>query len=206
MFRTYSAKEKRNVSEERIDNVGGGNGHGRDTRNCADRSPPRQDVAVQAFGSFVTTTQNGIDNKATNSGGLLATTVFSSYHGVEADYGYSLNTQKYVSTSGVTGVNTNSHEISGAYVFRMPLRKITPFALAGAGALAFNPKNDLGASIQTRASFIYGAGTDINFDGPHLPARRVPRLCLQVPHIRFGGSLRHGPRHASCGTFDWFRL
>jgi len=78
------------------------------------------------------------------------------HHGVEADCGYSLNTQKYVSTSGVTGVNTNSHEISGAYVFCMPLLKITPFALAGAGALVFDPKNYLGASIQTRASFMRG--------------------------------------------------
>ena len=35
--------------------------------------PGRQEVTVQAFGSFVsTTTQNGIDNTATNSGGVLA--------------------------------------------------------------------------------------------------------------------------------------
>jgi len=125
----------------------------------------RQDVAVQAFGSAVTTTtQNGIDNKATKSGGVLASYrfFFSTHHGVEANYGYSLDTQKYVSSSGVTGVNTNSHEISSAYVFRMPTRKITPFALAGAGALVFDPKNYLGASTETRASFIYGAGADIN--------------------------------------------
>jgi hypothetical protein len=33
----------------------------------------RQDVAVQALGSFVSTTiQNGIDNSASNSGGVLA--------------------------------------------------------------------------------------------------------------------------------------
>src|SRR5215471_18135408 len=45
----------------------------------------RQDVAVQAFGSFVTTsTHNGIDNSATNSGGVLATYryFFSTHHGV----------------------------------------------------------------------------------------------------------------------------
>lgn len=35
--------------------------------------PARQDVAVQAFGSFTTTTvQNGVDNSTTNSGGVLA--------------------------------------------------------------------------------------------------------------------------------------
>jgi len=121
----------------------------------------RQDVAVQAFGNFVTgTTHNGVDNSATNSGGVLATYrfFFSKHSGIEANYGYSLNTQNY----GGLGVKTNSHEVSGAYVFRMPFGKVTPFALAGAGALVFNPKDFAGASTQTRAAFVYGGGADIN--------------------------------------------
>lgn len=125
----------------------------------------RQDVAVQAFGSFVkTTTQNGIDNSATNSGGVLASYrfFFSEHHGVEANYGYALNTQSYASPAGSAGVRTNSHEISGTYVFRLPFRNVTPFALAGVGALVFDPTNFAGASTQTRAGFVYGAGADIN--------------------------------------------
>jgi outer membrane immunogenic protein len=125
----------------------------------------RQEVAVQALGSFVSsTTQNGIQNKATNTGGVLASYryFFSKHHGIEANYGYTLNTQKYVSSAGLVGVNTNSHEVSGAYVFRMPLRNVTPFALAGAGALVFDPKDFMGASTQTRAAFVYGAGADFN--------------------------------------------
>jgi opacity protein-like surface antigen len=125
----------------------------------------RQNAAVQAFGSFVaTTTQNGVDNQASNSGGVLASYryFFSQHHGVEANYGYSLNTQKYLSGTGLTGVNTNSHEVSGAYVFRMPMRHVTPFALAGVGALVFDPKNFTGASAQTRAAFVYGAGADVD--------------------------------------------
>lgn len=123
--------------------------------------PGRQDVAVQASGSFVSsTTHNGVDNNATNSGGVLATYrfFFSKHHGVEANYGYALNTQSY----GALGVKTNSHEVSGAYVFRMPFGKVTPFALAGAGALVFNPKDFRGAGTQTRAAFVYGVGADIN--------------------------------------------
>jgi opacity protein-like surface antigen len=125
----------------------------------------RQDVAVQAFGSFVTTTtHNGIDNSATESGGVLATYryFFSTHHGVEANYGYALNTQNYSSPAGILGVKTNSHEVSGAYVFRMPFARVTPFALAGVGALVFDPKDFIGASAQTRAAFVYGAGADIN--------------------------------------------
>jgi opacity protein-like surface antigen len=125
----------------------------------------RQDVAVQASGSFVkNTTQDGIENKATKSGGVLASYrfFFSKHHGVEANYGYSLNTQKYLSATGATGVNTNSHEISGAYVFRAPMGKFTPFALGGVGALVFDPKDYRGASNQTRAAFVYGAGVDFS--------------------------------------------
>ena len=127
--------------------------------------PGRQDVTVQAFGSFVTsTTHNGTDNTATNSGGVLATYryFFSKHHGVEADYGYALNTQNYASANGTVGVESRNHEISGAYVFRMPMHKVTPFALAGVSALIFDPKNFAGASSQTRAGFVYGAGADVN--------------------------------------------
>jgi len=123
------------------------------------------EVAVQAFGSFVTgTTQNGIDNNATHSGGVLGSYryFFSTHHGVEANYGYSLNTQSYTSAAGAIGVKSYSHEVSGAYVFRVPLRKVTPFALAGAGALIFDPKDFAGANSQVRAAFVYGAGADFN--------------------------------------------
>ena len=127
--------------------------------------PGRQDAAVQAFGSFVAgTTQNGIKNSASDSGGVLATYrfFFSKHHGVEADYGYALNTQNYSTPAGAAGVKTHSHEISGAYVFRLPMRKVTPFALAGVSALVFDPDNFAGASSQTRAGFVYGAGADLN--------------------------------------------
>jgi opacity protein-like surface antigen len=129
-------------------------------------NPGANEVSAQAFGSFVTgTTQNGVENKATHSGGVLGTYrhFFTRHHGVEANYGYALNTQNYVSSTGTTGVSTYSHEISGAYVFRVPLRNITPFALAGVGALVFDPKDFAGATSQTRAGFVYGAGADINF-------------------------------------------
>lgn len=125
----------------------------------------RQDVAVQAFESFVeTTTHNGSDNSATDSGGVLTSYrfFFSKHHGVEANYGYSRNTQSYASAAGSLGVKTNSHEISGAYVFRVPFGKVTPFALAGMGALVFDPRNFSGASTQTRAAFVYGGGADFS--------------------------------------------
>jgi opacity protein-like surface antigen len=132
-------------------------------------NPGKNEASVQAFGSFVkSTTNNGIENKATNSGGVLASYryFFNTHHGVEANYGYALNTQSYGFNNGPFGVNTHSHEASAAYVFRMPMRNVTPFVLAGAGGLIFDPKDFAGASSQARAAFVYGGGADLNF-GQH---------------------------------------
>jgi opacity protein-like surface antigen len=121
----------------------------------------KNDAAVQAFGSFVkSTSQNGIDQSATNSGGVLASYrfFFNNHNGVEVNYGYSLNTQNY---TGV-GVTSYSHEASAAYIFRLPQRRWALFLLAGTGALVFEPKDFASANTQARATGIYGAGADIN--------------------------------------------
>ena len=77
-------------------------------------NPEKNEVSVQAFGSFVkSTTDNGIENKATNSGGVLGS------------YRY-------------------SREISAAYVFRLPMRKFTPFVLAGADRITHRAEPSLG--------------------------------------------------------------
>jgi len=125
----------------------------------------KNEVSVQAFGSFMkSTTDNGVQNSATKSGGVLGSYryFFNAHSGVEANYGYALNTQSYLSSGASLSVKNYSHEVSGAYVFRMPMRRLTPFVLAGAGALVFDPKDFQGADSQTRAAFIYGGGADFN--------------------------------------------
>ena len=127
--------------------------------------PGKNEVSVQALGSFVkSTTSDGIRNSPTNSGGVLVNyrRFFNVHNGVEVNYGYALNTQTFLSPSGESGVKTNSHEVSGAYVFRLPLKRFTPFVLAGVGALLFDPKDFQGSSSQTRAAFVYGGGADFN--------------------------------------------
>jgi outer membrane immunogenic protein len=126
----------------------------------------KNEVSVQALGSFVkSTTSDGVRNSATRSGGVLIDYrhFFNVHNGVEVNYGYALNTENFLSSSNESGVRTNSHEVSGAYVFRLPLKRFTPFVLAGAGALIFDPKDFQGASSQTRAAFLYGGGVDFNF-------------------------------------------
>ncbi len=128
-------------------------------------SRPRQDVSVQALGSFVkSTTQNGIESKADKTAGVLGTYryFFSKHQGVEANYAYTQNTENFGLPGSPVGVKTHSHEVSGVYVFRIPMGRITPFMLGGAGALIFDPNKVAGAARQTRAAGVYGGGADIN--------------------------------------------
>jgi outer membrane immunogenic protein len=125
----------------------------------------RSEASVQAFGSFVkTTTENGIQQGATNSGGVLASYrfFFSNSHGVEVNYGYSLNTQSYGLASGPLGVKANQHEVTAAYVYKHPLRHFTPFVETGVGGLVFDPSDAPGATTQARAAFVYGGGADFS--------------------------------------------
>jgi outer membrane immunogenic protein len=125
----------------------------------------RSEVSVQAFGSFVkSTTDNGIQQSATDSGGVLANYrfFFSNNNGVEVNYGYSLNTQSYNLAAGPLGVKAHQHEVTAAYVYRHPLRHFTPFVEAGVGGLVFDPKDAPAASTQARAAFVYGGGADFS--------------------------------------------
>ena len=125
----------------------------------------RSEAAVQAFGSFVkSTTDNGVQQGATNSGGVLASYryFFSNSHGVELNYGYSLNTQTYGLVSGPLGVKSNQHEVTAAYVYRHALPHFTPFLETGVGGLVFDPTDAPGASTQARAAFVYGGGADLS--------------------------------------------
>jgi opacity protein-like surface antigen len=126
----------------------------------------RSEVSAQFFGTFVhSTNSNGVQESTSDSGGILATYrfFFSKHHGVEANYGYSRSTTTYNLPLGQAGVRSSQHEWTGAYVFRIPMRRVTAFFEAGAGGLTFVPNdNTVGASNQTRAAFIYGGGADIN--------------------------------------------
>ncbi len=129
----------------------------------------RSEVTAQGTGNFVmSTTHDGITEKANNTGGVLADyrLYFNRYNGVELNYGYTQNTEKY----GASGVKTNSNEISGAYVFRVPMKRWSPFVLAGVSGMIFDPKNFTGASTQTRPAFLYGGGADFNLSS-HLFVR-----------------------------------
>lgn len=128
-----------------------------------EESTRSQDVTVQGTGSFLTSTgKDGAQQGASNGGGFLASYrfFFDQHSGVELSYGFENDTQIYGTSGSLVGVGTRSHEASAAYVLRFKHKWITPFALAGTGALIFEGK-DFAAGTQARAAFVYGAGADI---------------------------------------------
>lgn len=123
----------------------------------------KSEVSVQAFGSFVkTTNSNGVQQSDTNSGGVLANYrfFFTENQGVEVNYGYSRNTQTYGVVAGLLDTKTDQHEATAAYVYRRRYHNVSPFVEAGVGAIVFDPTNAFTGAAQARAAYLYGAGVD----------------------------------------------
>jgi outer membrane immunogenic protein len=126
----------------------------------------KNEASVQFFGTFFSsTTSQGVQQTATDSGGVLASYryFFNDFNGVEVNYGFAPGTQKYLYFPGFyASVRANSNEATAAYVFRYPKRRLVPFALLGTGALIFDPRS-APPTTQARAAFVYGAGIDVEF-------------------------------------------
>ena len=138
---------------------------------------------------------NGITDHTTRSGGLLAGYTFNlnRWTAVESDYGYSRNTQTYSGLFGTSALQADVHELMGVFVLRIPagVRKVRPYALAGAGALRFDPTSNLGntpgALAQSKGIFVYGGG--VNFDvARHMGVRAEYRgLLAKAPDFNLTG-------------------
>ena len=133
----------------------------------------RSEVSLQGTGMFTKdSNESSLSHGATDSGGFLAGYRFNinKWAAAEANYGYSRNSQKYLSSvagggTALTSIPTNVHEVSGSFVFKVPTKfeRLHPFASAGAGALIFDPRETgiaSGLNTQTKAAFIYGGCLD----------------------------------------------
>ena len=127
-------------------------------------------VTVQATGLIAMKSTNQVpSNDVTKTGGLLVgySYQFSRWAGVEGNYGYTRNTQHYDGSGVPSSLQTDFHEVTGSFVAHIPLsaRHVRPYALVGAGALVFDPTNNVvvsGAARQTKAAFVYGGGANID--------------------------------------------
>ncbi len=126
----------------------------------------RSEATVQAFGSFVkTTTQDGIQQGATNSGGVLGSLSFLLFEQQWRRSELRLFTQHadlWIAGRTSGSIGQTSMKQLAAYVYRHALRGFTPFVEGGVGGLVFNPTDAPGASTQARAAFVYGGGADFN--------------------------------------------
>src|SRR5271166_4950316 len=130
----------------------------------------RNEVTVQGSGFFnKETTDGGITNKATNSGGVMAGYRFNlkNWLAVEGDYDYFRNSQKFWSSSGTAFIPMNVYAATGTAIVKLPSFKVpafkvvSPFALAGGGAMFFDPREGSVSNEQTRGAFLYGGGFDV---------------------------------------------
>src|SRR5271157_6397905 len=129
----------------------------------------KNELTVQGSGFFQKqTTNGGITNEPSNSGGVMAGYRFNlkSWLAVEGDYDYFRNHESFSGSSGTTFIPMNVHAATGTAIvklpsFKMPAVKIvSPFVLAGGGAMFFDPRGG-SVSEQTRGAFVYGGGVDV---------------------------------------------
>ncbi len=133
----------------------------------------RQEVSIQGTGFFTKDSNgNGVNQHATDTGGLLVSYRyhFNRWLAADASYGYDRNTQQSASSTGRRNLESNLHQATGTLVVTVPhsILKVNPYVLAGAGALVFDPTGKgggfvPGAQYQARAAFVYGGGVDYNF-------------------------------------------
>jgi len=130
----------------------------------------RNEVSVQATGFFSKDSNGqGISNKTTQSGGLLAGYRYriNRWFSAETDYGYNRSTEQYFTLGSASRIQADVHSVTGDLVVNLPFRfhKLLPYVLGGGGALIFRPTNNSGgflpgADTQAKGAFVYGGGAD----------------------------------------------
>jgi opacity protein-like surface antigen len=129
----------------------------------------RNEVTLQGSGFFQKqTTNGGITNQSTNSGGVMVGYRFNlkKWLAAEGDYDYFRNHENLLSGASASFIPTNVHAATGAAIIKLPSFKVpaakivSPFVLGGGGAMFFDPRTG-SASEQTRGAFVYGGGLDV---------------------------------------------
>jgi outer membrane immunogenic protein len=155
----------------------------------------RSEISVQGTGFFTKDTDgNGIQQHATDTGEFLLgyRYNFNRWLAAEANYGYDRNTQFYFGGSPAH-VQADINQITGSAVVKLPsFARLQPYALAGAGALVFDPTGNFGgtfagATLETKATLVYGVGAQYAFTR-HFSLRAEYRgLVYKAPSFNLAG-------------------
>jgi hypothetical protein len=128
----------------------------------------RHQVSVQAGAEFTrkVTDSSGITYKPTSSGvGLIGYRFnINRWLGVEGDYDFFRNSQKFITSGSSISLKTNVNIATGSAVINLPnplTKRMKSYALVGGGAMLFNLRGTDFTSGQTRNVIVFGGGVDI---------------------------------------------
>ena len=135
--------------------------------------------AVNIFGQFSGTSNgNGVQDKPTDSLGVLATARQSLHPwlGWEINYGYTRYSDRYSTAVFPISVQSNMHEVTGAYLVqgpKFPILGLQPFGAVGVGGIIFLPTTVGGQKYnqQWRVPFLYEVGVNYPLLTSHLGLR-----------------------------------
>jgi opacity protein-like surface antigen len=145
----------------------------------------RSDISVQGTGFFTKDSNGqGVRQQGTQAGGVLGAYRYhiNRWVSVEAAYGWNRNSQLFTTPGGFDRVQADVHQATGSLVLNLPTPRrfrMSPYVLAGGGALVFDPTNSgggfLGADRQTVGAFVYGGGADF-------PVPMIRRVALRLEY------------------------
>jgi opacity protein-like surface antigen len=146
-----------------------------------DTSQGKHEVTIQGSG-FITkeTTNNGITNDPTNSGGFLVGYRYNlnRWFSFEGDFDYFRNSQKYGGSASLSMIKTNVYSGTGSLVVKLSSSNyVKPYALVGGGVMVFDPRDTSTVSTQARSVLAYGGGIDMP-------------LSSRFSHVAFRGEYR----------------
>jgi len=131
------------------------------------RYMPRHQITLQGSANFTRkVTDSGITFKPTSSGGGLVGYRFNitRWLGVEGEYDFFRNTQKFITSSSSTALRTNVHAATGEAVVNIPnplTKRMSSYAFVGGGALLYDPCDTKLIDGQIRNVIVFGGGLDI---------------------------------------------
>ena len=126
----------------------------------------RQDISISATGVFPPfITGNDVQQTGTKGlGGLVGYRfMLTPRSGLEVNYQYAQNAQKYYTSFNNLRVHERMQEFSGAYVLNQTFKSWNPFLEAGPAAFMFSALDDASTTIidaknQTILGAMYGGG------------------------------------------------
>jgi Outer membrane protein beta-barrel domain len=123
-------------------------------------------ITLQGSGLFaMSVTDSGVTYKPTSTAGVMTgyRFYFTRWVGVEGDYDYFRNAQKYSLSNTSVSLKTNVNVVTGAAVVNIPnlvTKKFQSFALVGGGAMILRP-SESSIAYQTTNVIVFGGGIDI---------------------------------------------